>query len=520
MEHRTEQGLADYLGVLWRRKWLVLLALVLAPATALALSLSKTELFEASADVLLTGTLTGATSPLASTHVEIASSPIVARRVLRATEVTERSAGELTSAASFGMVGDADVFRISITDRDPDLAVMLANEYARQYIRYKTELSTSFITKTRQEIERRMTALEREGQINTAVYGALAAKNQELLQQEALQTSSALLLRPAAGAGQTQPTPRRDGTLGLGLGVLLAIALAFLAEAIDTRIRSGRRISELLGLPVMGRLAAPPRRLRRERRLVMLDDAGASQAEAVRMLATNLNLVNADGRYKLLLVTSATEGEGKSTTAANLAVALARMGRRVILADLDLRRPTVEKFFGLEANMGLTDVATGKLALADAIVEVPVGDHAVQAPGSTNGHGPTTFLRVLPSGRLPASPGEFVETPQLRSILDQLRGRADIVVADAPPLLDVSDALSLSVAADGVILVARIGAPRPGILRQTRDLLESIPVAKLGLVLTGAERERDYSYVPYGSYYRAHLSREHADQAGAATREE
>ena len=130
--------------------------LVLAPAVAVGFSLSQPKLFLSSADILLTDAATGAQSPLASdptlvmqTETEIATSPVLARRVLAATGVTTRSAGQLVSEASFGSVGNAAVLRVSIRDRDPRLATELANAYANQYIRYRHELDTSFLTTTR-----------------------------------------------------------------------------------------------------------------------------------------------------------------------------------------------------------------------------------------------------------------------------------------------------------------------------------------------------------------------------------
>lgn len=521
--HRAEQSVADYLAVLRRRKWILLLAVVAAPAVAVALSVAQPKLYEASANILLTGALTGASSPFSAsagavqTQIEIASSPAVAARVLKSARVTDRSAGQLIAQAGFGSIGDSDVFRISVTDGDRELAVTLANVYARQYALYRNELGKSFITRSRKEIETRMAALEASGQQDSALYAALAVKTQDLLQAEALQTSSALLLRPATSAVQVQPRPTRNGVLGLAIGIVLGITLAFLLEAIDTRVRTARGVADLLGLPVLGRLTAPSRKLRRRRRLVMVDAPGSAQAEAIRMLGVNLDLQNVGGYYKLLLVTSATEGEGKSTTAANVAVALARTGRRVVLADLDLRRPSIERFFGLKGSPGLTDVARGIFRLESAIVRVPIGGPDGGAgPGASghNGRSGQVTLEVLPSGALPASPGEFVGTPAVCSILESLRDRADIVVIDAPPLLDVSDTLSLTTVVDGILLVARIGAARPPVLRQTRDVLESTPTATVGVVITGAERERDYWYGPYG-YARPHAGREPVHPAGA-----
>lgn len=265
MEHPPTRTFADYLTLLKRRKWVVLAMLVLAPAVAVGFSLSQPKLFLSSADILLTDAATGAQSPLASdptlvmqTETEIATSPVLARRVLAATGVTTRSAGQLVSEASFGSVGNAAVLRVSIRDRDPRLATELANAYANQYIRYRHELDTSFLTTTRRELEARMTALRRAGQQKSATYTTLANEAQNLLDSSALQTVSAVVLRPAAAAAQIQPNPTRYGILGLGVGLVLGFALVLLWDAVDPRVRTADDIGELLGQPLLGRLTAPP----------------------------------------------------------------------------------------------------------------------------------------------------------------------------------------------------------------------------------------------------------------------
>jgi non-specific protein-tyrosine kinase len=520
MDHRGDKGVGDYVSVLRRRKWIVLLAMTAAPAAAVALSLQQPKLFSASADILLTSAATGAQSPVTgagtsdiATQLQVAGAPVVAERVLRSTGLTSRTAGQIRGEASFGPVGAANVLRVSITDRSPSIAVTLANAYAHQYTAYRHQLDTAFLGSTRKQIEARMAALKAAGDKGTALYKTLAQKDQQLLQLEALQTVDAVVLRPADGASQIQPTPKRYGILGLIVGVMLAFALALLWDAIDPRVRTAHAVAELIGLPVLARLTAPRRRLRKQRRLVMLEDTSGRDADALRILGTNLEFANVDQRYKLVMFTSPMGSEGKSTTVANLAVALARAGKKVVLVDLDLHRPVIEKFFDLEGRPGLTSVALGRATLEDAIAKVPIAElpaaeAAKNGVGAVtyqngNGHGSrgVTLLEVLPAGPLPPHPGEFVASQAVRSILDSLRDRADIVLIDTPPLLEMSDTLALSGVVDGIILVARVKAARRPLLRQTRQVLDSAPAAKLGVVLTGAERETGYWYERYGSYY-------------------
>ena len=134
---------------------------------------------------------------------------------------------------------------------------------------------------------------------------------------------------------------------------MLGIGLAFLREALDTRVRSADEVGEKLGLPLLARVPEPPRKLRNSNRLVMQADPHGAQAEAFRTLRTNIEFVNLDVHARTIMITSAIQSEGKSTTAANLAIAFARMGKRVALVDLDLRRPFLDKFFDFGDRPGL-----------------------------------------------------------------------------------------------------------------------------------------------------------------------
>jgi capsular exopolysaccharide synthesis family protein len=278
----------------------------------------------------------------------------------------------------------------------------------------------------------------------------------------------------------------RNAILGIALGAVLGIALAFLLEALDTRVRSTRELERRVGLPLLARIPEPPRWAQRSRRLVMLADPTGVEAEAFRVLRTNLDFFNMEHGARTIMVTSALEQEGKSTTVANLAVALSRSGQRVILVDLDLRRPALDGFFNFQGRPGLTDVALGRARLAPLRVE---------DRDATQGS-----LEVLTSGPLPADAGEFVGSRQLASILAELRERADIVLIDSPPLLAVGDAIALSAKVDGVIVLTRLGVLRRKTVEELRRVLTNVPAAKIGFVVSGAQLEQDQRY-GYGYGY-------------------
>jgi non-specific protein-tyrosine kinase len=227
------------------------------------------------------------------------------------------------------------------------------------------------------------------------------------------------------------------------------------------------------------------------------------------MLRANLEFVNLDRGARSILVTSALEEEGKSTTVANLAVALARAGQKVVLVDLDLRRPAIGKFFGITGSQpGVTNVVVGSVPLDRALVEVvriPGGARGGAAHMGGNGAGSTGsagVLKVLASGPVPSDPGEFVNATRLTTTLEELTRMFDFVLIDTPPLLSVGDAMALSARADAMITVARLNMLRRPNLNELARALETCPTIKLGVVVTGAEAEPGYGYGGY-QYHRS-----------------
>jgi Mrp family chromosome partitioning ATPase len=295
---------------------------------------------------------------------------------------------------------------------------------------------------------------------------------------------------------------------------MIGIVLAFIWETLDTRVRKAEEIAEQLGLPLLARLPQPRRGLRNKNRLATIDDPNGAAAEAFRMLRTNLDFTNIDRAAKTIMVTSAVESEGKSTTIANLAVTLARGGRRVALVDLDLRRPYLDRFFDLQGAPGLTQVALGHVELDQALARIPIAvDHRAashELNGHQNGNGNGSgspleaILEVLPAGPIPPDPGEFSGSHAVEAILKELSGRADFVLVDAPPILHVGDAMALSAHVDGLIVVGRLKVVRRPMLAELRRLLAVAPATKLGVVVTGAQGEEGYGY---GSYYYARTTK-------------
>jgi polysaccharide biosynthesis transport protein len=499
--------------LLLRRKWIVLAAVVLVPVMAVSFSLRQPSLYRATAEVLLkqgslAATLSGIQDTsvyldpnrVAQTQIRLASTPAVAARVLKAAGVKDRSPGALLGSLSIAAEPDADILDFSVTDRDPAIAVRLANGYARQYTIFRRQLDTASLNQALNDVNRHIDELKASGQ--GAYARNLVSKAQQLQTLKSLENANAVLARPADGAGKIQPRPKRYAILGLAFGVLLGFAFAFIWDALDTRVRSAEEIAVRLGIPLLARLPEPSKQLQKHDGLVMLEDPTSVDAEAFRVLRTNLDFANVERNARSIMVTSALEEEGKSTTVANLAVALARSGRRVVLVDLDLRRPYIERFFKLDGRPGLTNVVLGHASLEEATANVSIPVVERQAvPSEGNGHSPVGgFLDVLPSGPIPPDAGEFVGTGAVSHILRELALRYELVLIDTPPILHVGDALTLASQVDALILMARLPAVRRPILKELKRVLESAPGEKLGFALAGAHLEEGYGY-GYGYYY-------------------
>jgi succinoglycan biosynthesis transport protein ExoP len=522
----TSMTLNDYLAVLWRRRWIIIQAVIVVPTIAVFLSTRQPSVYEATSQVLLSRQDIGSqlldltntnlyTDPVryADTQAAIAGTPALAQRVIDATHV-RMSAGALLGDTHVSPSPNADLLFFSVRNTTPSLAVQLATSYGRQFTIYRRELDTSAAATSLAQLQQKLKELRAADRTGTDEYSSLQKSAQQLQLYENLQTSNTYLIRTPSGAAKISPRPSHDAILGLLGGLLLGLCLAFVAEAVDRRVRDTDELESTLALPLLGRVPEPAREFRRGDALAMLANPSSPDAEAYRVVRMNFQFLNADARAKLIMVTSSVAREGKSTTVASLAIALARSGHRVALVDLDLHSPALHRLFSLPNRRGFTDVALGQAALDDVTHRIAI-DGASRMPGQTTANGPANArLDVLTSGVVPLNPAEFSDSRAAENVLEQLKKEYEYVLIDAPPLL-VSAAVSLSGKVDGVVMIARVGMVERGGLRDVARTLERTPAKKLGVVITGGPRHGYYAY-----YGQADVSsgRQQSERAAALAR--
>jgi tyrosine-protein kinase len=494
-EHSDDESvLRDRLSMLGRQKWILLLAVIVTPLLAFATSRSQPRLYQASAKVLVNeqnptaaalNLTTGVASPpdrYAATQATLARVGTVAQMAVRAAKLPHRTAAGLLANSSVSGDPNVDLLTFSVTDHIPVVAERLATAYATQFTVYRHRLDTAALSVAIADVHRKLKAILASGQRGSPLFLRLAATDRDLQSLQTLQAtgSSAVVVGPASSASLVQPKTRRNVILGVLVGLALGIALAFLRESLDTRVHSADELRARLGLPLLGQVPKPDRRLAQTQQLATLSEPTGSGTEAFRMLKTNLDISQLGHDAGSIVITSTTQGEGKSATAANLAVILARSGRHVILLDLDLRHPSIDGFFGLSDRLGVTSVAAGA-ELVDALSVVDVHPERSTANGG--------MLEVVTAGPPPPDPGEFLLSSFVRDALAALDARCDVLLIDAPPVLAVGDAMTIATRTEALILVVGLNQASRATLAETRRVLEACPTPKLGFIATGINTE-------------------------------
>jgi non-specific protein-tyrosine kinase len=406
--------------------------------------------------------------------------------------------------SSAGTPQTGSVVSIFATSEDRELAAAAAQAYADSFVDWRKERMTNQIQAAEDAVRaeiREYPASARE----SSDYLILQQRLRDLQILKATATGNFRVLVPATIPDEPiSPKPVRDALLGLAVGLLLGIGLAFLLEQVDTRVRRPDDVAAMLRQPILARIPRLSREQQKSHSLVTLAHPADPASEAFRVLRSNLGFMDVDRKAKTLMVTSSMQGEGKSVLVANLAVTLALAGKKVIVVDADLRRPRQHRLFDLSNDAGASTVTTGDSEIERTLQPVDV---LPQAGGAAQtdfdawaaGKHSVTRLWVLTSGPIPPNPGEIVASQRFAQILARLRAEADFVLVDSPAMLAVGDTAALATEVDGLIFLVDMEKARRQVLRAAADQLYRLPCAMMGVAvrLSGGSSRQGYYYSHY-----------------------
>lgn len=526
--HNRPTTVADYVAILRRRKWMFIVPPIVAAAAAFFVSSSQSPRYHDSAQVLVnrTSVISAITDITDQSVIDperfLATLATIGRTRELASRVAERIPGmtptKVLDETSITPSSDRDILTVGATDRHAPTATRLANVFAFQFTDYTKERATGYINDAVAKLQEKLDAMAANGQSGSVLYANLSQTVSELETVGRLLAGNTSVLRPADNPGKVRPRPLRATAIALMFGLILGLALAFLSEALDRRVRDEHEVDDVLDVPLLARIPKPTRQLQKTNGLVMLKAPASVEAETFRKLRTSLEFVLPDDA-RTILVTSAVAQEGKSTTIANLAVTLARSNRRVAIVDLDLRAPYVARLFHVDGRPGITDVAFRRVDLAHALRPVPIASpsaaHLNGRSSGKPGNGAAQverLLHVLPSGTIPPSADDVLQHPRLLGVLEDLKKQFDYVLVDAPPLLAFGDAVILSSVVDAMFAVVRLGRLQRPILHEFGRQLQTCNAKVLGYVVTGVEHTDSYRYMYDGYIYEARMREKVAAQ--------
>lgn len=511
---RPELDLGDYVKVLRRRKWTIALVTLLLVVSAVAVSALQEPVYQSTARLLVPthapDSIFNPTNGQRNDPERAVQSELL---VLESEPVRSAVLQHLGDAPpiSATAIGDADGVEVTARSPDPRRSAVIANAYADAYIEFRRRQGTEglreagdLITQKLAQFQADLEGLDAEiGKVQQTGGGAAAqglmARRDSLVQQQALfkqrldelqveaslDGGDALLLAPAVvPTAPVGPRPVRDALMAAVAGLFLGVGLALLREHLDDSVNTKEDADGATGgIPVLGLVPAVPNwRDRADSVVVSLSQPSSPAAESYRSLRTAIQFLGFERALGLMQVTSPSSSEGKTTTLANLAVALARAGGRVAVVCCDLRRPRLHEFFGISNAVGFTSVLMGEVTLERALHHVPAVER----------------LSVLASGPVPPNPSELLASQRTADVLESLQAEFEIVLLDCPPVLPVTDAAVLSAMVDASLLVATAGATSKRELARAVELLRQVDAPLVGVVLNGVGDEGSYGY-GYGS---------------------
>ena len=517
--------LRDYLDVVWRRKWIVVIALLVVVTAGVYRSARQTKIYQAAGQILVS----------VSDEDEILTQiSIIEGQAIRQ-KVAEQVPGAGSASAS---AGEGRIVTVAVESQEPELAAEAVAAYIRIYIDYRQEQrlqqlleSTNQTRKQADDRKAQVDALteEYEGKLAELDERALpfdgetdaeavvrnaaiardrreldidlksrrdaALRDQLQLETTLFQLESArdvttpaaeIVNDPGVPSSPIRPDPVAAGIAAAVFGLTLGIALAFLFEYLDESIKTKEDIQRAVGSKraVVATIPAIAEwRDRSKPEVVSLSAPRSSAAEAYRSLRTTVQFAGLEDPVNVIAITSPTAGEGKTTALANLAVVVAGAGRRVVLLDCDLRRPRIHSFFGMSNEVGFTSWIIGDAPLSLALQDVPG----------------IRRLSLMASGPIPPNPSELLSSRRFPELVRTLQSEGALVLIDTPPLLPVTDAAVIARSIDLIFMVTMAGKGTRKHLRQAMEILEQVDAPIGGIVLNAVGTDRQAYYE--GAYY-------------------
>lgn len=490
-------------------------SVLLAAVGAFVVSSLQPRVYQAEATLIVGQSLSGSSPDytallvsqrLSTTYATVATTRPLLENVIKQLKLDE-TADSLAKRVSAEAPLDSTLLTISAQDGDPARAADLANALATQLISAspavqgrQADIQASIeadLKATQTQIEaiqanvERLSALASPSPAQAASLETLQARLVSLRSTYATMlgfsssNSSNLLsvVQPAAAPdAPISPRPLLNTMLAAIVGLLVAAAIVLIANTMNDTVRDPDDIADAVELPTLGTIVRDSFARGGSHGLTALTQPRSPTTEAYRSLRTNLEFASLEGPLRTLLVTSSGPEDGKTDTAANLAIVFAQAGWRVLLIDADLRKPSVHTLFGVPNQRGLTTLLGDDELRIDGLIRRTDQDR----------------LRILTSGPVPTNPAEIVGSPRMRALIGALAQQHDLVIVDSPPLQMVADPAILSSYLDGTLLVVGLGRSRRGAVRRGVEALGRAHARVLGVVLNGLS-ERDYS--DYQSYY-------------------
>ena len=481
--------LRDYVRVL-RRGWAVVLAITLVGvALGVGLTLLTTKVYQANAQVFVSSYTVQSTSSqdglntsslqarVSGAYPDLATAPEMLAAVLANKQVTDRldktdttlSASDLKKKISADVAANSFVVSLHVQDTNAETAALLANALTDAYVNLVPNFYEQQVPTTITQADGTVKA----GPPNPAV--------QMRVTQEA-----------TVPAGPIKPNKIINIGVGFVIGLLVGVGVALMREILDNTVKGASDFEEL-GIPLLAQVVFDKRAARTP--IAFRGDAHSPRSEAYRQLRTNLQFVDIDNPPRIISITSAVPGEGKSSTAINLAAALAEAGSRVCLIEADLRRPSIAKALGLVSDVGFTTAVIGKAPI----------ETVLQNAGKN--------LAVLTCGPIPPNPSELLLSKHAKQVIYDIADKVDYVIIDTPPLLPVTDGAEISTIADATLLVHRAARTTRDQAARSLEALEKVGRRPVGVILNmvtrgGGGGRYDYEY---GYYYSAYRPRKDAD---------